>query len=115
MDVDRKRKAKEKLKSEAAKELMREAARRKADNESETGFQAEAAALMKCGDRIRVVENGRLTSQQGQVKFVGKVTPRTHTIFTPLPLSTIIQRHFIFGFSIMGCWRRYLDLHLAGG
>ena len=57
---------------------MREAARRKADNESETGFQAKAAALMKSGDRIRVVKNGRHTSQLGQVQFVGKVTP-THT------------------------------------
>ena len=41
-DVDRKRKAKQKLKSEAAEELMREATRRKADNESETGFQAQS-------------------------------------------------------------------------
>lgn len=87
MDVYRKRKAKEKLKSEAAEELMREAARRKADIESETGFQAEAAALMKSGDRIRVVENGRLTSQLGQVKFVGKVPPTPkHHFYTAAPV-----------------------------
>jgi hypothetical protein len=90
MDVDRKRKAKEKLKSEAAEELMREAARRKAEDESETGSQAEAAALMKSGDRISVVENGRLTSKRGQVKFVGKVTPPptpNHHFYTACPCS----------------------------
>jgi hypothetical protein len=98
MDVDRKRKAKEKLKSEAAEELMREAARRKADTESETGFQAEAAALMKSGDRIRIVENGRLTSQLGQVKFVGKVTPPPtpflhHCPCNPAPFYIRILNH----------------------
>ena len=74
-DVDRKRKAKQKLKSEAAEEWMREAARRKAEDESETGFQAEAAALMKIGDRFEVMRNMSKGSGRGQVMFVGKVPP----------------------------------------
>jgi hypothetical protein len=89
-EVDRKRKAKQnllqKLKSEAAEERMREAARRKAEIESETGFQAEAAALMKIGDRFE--KHSIYTGcRRGQVMFVGKVLPPTpkHHFYTSPP------------------------------
>ena len=85
-DVDRKRKAKQKLKSEAAEERMREAARRKAEIESETGFQAEAAALMKIGDRFEE-HSINAGCRRGQVMFVGKVLPPTpkHHFYTSPP------------------------------
>jgi len=85
---------------------MREAARRKADTESETGFQAEAAALMKIGDcfeRTDVIGSRR----RGLVMFVGKVPPPTsnHHFKTPAPLSTIIQHSQLWpGDAGAGTW-----------